>query len=78
MAKVRDDWKRLQETSMVQQPHIGKRSPEDLMEPGNHVLDAPHGKNGLYLVTTIVVVAVAAVGVLIKNRYGPLRKPNDM
>ena len=78
MTKVRDDWKRLQETSMVQQPHIGKKSPEDLMEPGNHVLDAPHGKNGLYLVTTIVVVVVAAVGVLIKNRYGPLRKPNDM
>jgi len=67
MANVLDDWERLQETSMVQ-PHIGKKSPDDLMEPGEHILDAPHGRNGLYLVTAIVAVVIAAVGVLVKNK----------
>jgi len=62
MAKVQDDRKRLEETSIVRQSHIGERSR----------LNLPHGKKaGLCphpLVTIMVVLVVlAAVGVLVKQ-----------
>ena len=55
-AKVRDDWKRLQETNMVRQPRIGKSS----LEPGKKGGSCPNP-----LVT--IVVVVIAVGVLLSG-----------
>ena len=60
MAKVQDDRKRLEETSIVRQSHIGEKSR----------LNLPHGKKaGLcpHPLVTIMVVVLAAVGVLVKQ-----------